>query len=643
MCGIAGFVDPRRRLDEATLRGMTGTIAHRGPDADGHLVVRDDAFALGLGHRRLSILDLSPDANQPFASEDGQYQLVYNGEIYNFAEIRRELEGLGHAFRTHGDTEVLLHALMEWGKAAVHKCIGMFAFAFYDARRRTLLLCRDRAGVKPLYYYRKNGLFLFASELKAFHKVPGFEKNIDLNALGAFFQHAYIPAPQCIFEDARKLRPGHLLTFDLRRQELREECYWDINDYYNGARLQLSDSEAIEETEKLMTSAFQYRMVSDVPVGVFLSGGYDSALVAALLQKQSSRPLSTFTVGFGEEGYDEAPAARAIARHLGTDHHEYYCTSRDAAAIIPRLPEIYDEPYGDSSAIPTILVSQMAREKVKVVLSGEGGDETFCGYAKYLTSERIHRTMGRVPGLLQPVARKLLEGWEGLGAFPAHFSPSAVRLGKMAEILQHETPVEILRRSSFYFNSRELKRLLRFRFEDSPGPFRDQVWLDPKMHPLEKMLALDYKTYLSEDILTKVDRATMSVSLEGREPVLDHRLSEWTARLPLHFKLRDGEAKWIVRKILYRHVPKELMDRPKMGFSIPISKWLADDLKEYLHTYLSPKRVEEQGFLAPRSVDMLVSGYMNDTGRDSKSRNERIQRLWLPLMFQMWHARWMED
>lgn len=643
MCGIAGFVDRRGRLDAPELRAMTGTLVHRGPDADGHVVVRDDAFTLGLGHRRLSILDLSTGANQPFASDCGNYRLVYNGEIYNFAEIRKELEALGHAFHTRGDTEVLLHALMEWGGKAVHKCIGMFAFAFHDTRRRKLLLCRDRAGVKPLYYYRKDGLFLFASELKAFHSVPGFEKRIDPDALGAFFRHAYIPAPLCIFRDARKLPGGHFLSLDLDTLEATVEPYWDIIDFHNQPRLELPDAEAIEETERLMTSAFRYRMVSDVPVGVFLSGGYDSALVTALLQKDSARPLRTFTIGFDEHGFDEAPAARAIARHLGTEHHEYYCTPADAAGIIPQLPDIYDEPFGNSSAIPTTLVSRISGRHAKVVLSGEGGDETFCGYPKYVTSARIHALLGRVPSALRPGISRALLAWESIGVLPARHSPEAIRLGKIAELLRNGTPSEVLRRSSFYFNSRELERLLDFTWKDAPTSFDDAIRLHARTSPIEKMLAIDFKTYLGEDILTKVDRATMAASIEGREPFLDHRLSEWAARLPMRFKLRNGEAKWICRQILHRHVPKAMMERPKMGFAVPIFRWLAEDLQEAIRFHLEPGRIAAQGYLRAAETAKLVRDFQDDRTGPTRGRNEKIQRIWLLLMFQMWHTRWMEN
>lgn len=629
---------------------MAGPLAHRGPDAEGRLLLRDEAAAVGLAHRRLSIIDLSTGANQPFSTEDDAHHIVFNGEIYNYMEIRRELEPLGHRFRTHGDTEVLLHALIQWGRDAIHKCVGMFAFAFYDRARREVLLGRDRAGVKPLYYSWKDGRLLFASELKAFHGIPGFDKTIDANALGAFFQHAYIPAPLTIFRDARKLPAGHFLTLDLRSAQNgpapRIEAYWDIIDFYNMPRLELGDDEAVDATEKLLSEAFQYRMVSDVPVGLFLSGGYDSALVAALLQKQAARPLRTFTIGFGEPGFDEAPAARAIARHLGTDHHEHYCTPADVAGILPLLPEMYDEPFGNSSSLPTALVSRIARKDVTVVLSGEGGDETFCGYPKYVTSARIHEMLQRVPAPLRPALAGALGAWESAGVLPARHSPAAIRLGKIAEMLRRDAPSEIMRRSAFYFNSRELGRLLRFPWGESATSFESAARLNPDMPFIDRMQAIDYKTYLGEDILTKVDRATMSVGLEGREPFLDHRVSEWAARLPLRFKLRNGpsgrESKWICKQILHRHVPRNLMERPKMGFAVPIFRWLGNELQESIREHLDPRKLASQGYFDPREVRLLIEDYQKSRNGDPKGQNEKIQRIWLILMFQMWHARWME-
>jgi asparagine synthase (glutamine-hydrolysing) len=379
MCGITGFIDFSKQSSRETLVAMRETLIHRGPDDQGEAILDTPAARVGLGFRRLSIIDLSPLGHQPMTNDANGDVVMLNGEIYNYKEIRKELEALGHSFKSNSDTEVVLKAYMQWGKKSVDRFIGMFAIALYSKNANRIIFFRDRAGVKPFYWYWQDGLFLFASELKAFHAHPLFKKEIDINALSLFLQHGYISAPWCIFKNAHKLMPGHTLTVNLENQEMNIEKYWDITDQYNQPKLDIPFSEAVDTTEKVLSSSFQYRMVADVPVGVFLSGGYDSTCVTALLQNNATRKIKTYTIGFRETAYNEATYAKAVAEHLGTDHHEYYCTISDAIDIVPILSDYYDEPFGDSSAIPTLLVSRIARQHVTVALSADGGDEIFAG------------------------------------------------------------------------------------------------------------------------------------------------------------------------------------------------------------------------------------------------------------------------
>jgi asparagine synthase (glutamine-hydrolysing) len=402
MCGITGFIDFKTNSSESLLKNMLGTMNHRGPDGSGVFFRQKDKFAIGLGHTRLSIIDLSSSANQPLYYQD--WVIVFNGEIYNYGEIKKELEVLGHKFVTNSDTEVILHAWEVWGHEAVHKFIGMFVFVIYHQPEQTLTIYRDRAGVKPLYYYWHEGLFLFASELKAFHQHPQFQKELNQDALALFIKYCYVPAPHCIFRNCFKLEPGQFLTLTTDDRLLTTNLYWNVNNAYTKPKLDIGEKEAIEETEKVLKKAFDYRMVADVPVGVFLSGGYDSSAVAALLQKDASQKIKTFTIGFHEAKYNEAPFAKEVAKRLGTDHTEYYCTIEEAKAILPSLPFYYDEPFGDSSAIPTTLVSQLAKKSVTVALSADGGDEIFGGYNRYPIIQRMNSTFGKLPQFTREIA-----------------------------------------------------------------------------------------------------------------------------------------------------------------------------------------------------------------------------------------------
>jgi asparagine synthase (glutamine-hydrolysing) len=628
MCGITGFIDFTHNSNLSILTTMTDTLVHRGPDDSGYELIKTDQAMIGLGHRRLSILDLSVLGRQPMEFE--QLMLVLNGEIYNFMEIRSELEACGYGFSSTSDTEVVLKAYHKWGVDCVQRFIGMFAFVVYERQARKLILVRDRAGVKPLYWYFRQGLFLFSSELKSFHCHHGFQKEIDINALAMYLKYGYIPEPYAIFKYTRKLKAGHFLELDLdtRAGEPRETCYWNVLDSYNKPKLNIDEAEAMEETERLLKSSCEYRMVADVPVGIFLSGGYDSSAVTALLQTERTERLKTFSIGFHEEKYNEAPFAKQVAEYLGTDHTEYYCTQKDALDIIPLLPEIWDEPFGDASAIPTTLVSRLARENVTVSLSADGGDEVFGGYGKYTSIRKKMRVLDRMPqfskeliqnGLESSLVHKVAEKYGVLNA--------AERMNRWATMM-HGDEKSLLKLGTIFIQS-EIDFLLLHPSRSLSSNFDidiDQDWLS-------NILALDYKTYLVDDILTKVDRATMSVSLEGREPLLDHRLVEFVARLPEDYKIRGNDKKWLLKQIVHNYLPKQIMDRPKKGFAVPIFEWFREELKGYLLYYLDELRLREAGIFRPESIVRLRDGYL-------AGDQTNITKLWFLLMFEMWREKW---
>mgnify|MGYP003340789712 CR=1 FL=1 len=568
MCGITGFVDGNHRTTEAVLKAMTDIIAHRGPDGDGHYTDSTTLAAIGLGHRRLSIIDLSHAASQPMTAFP--LHIVFNGEIYNYAEIQKELMAKGHQFQTHSDTEVILHAWQEWGPNCLHKFHGMFAFAIYDQQEQKLFLVRDRAGAKPLFWYQQNGLFLFGSELKSFHQHPDFIKELDHSALAAYLQYGYVPTPHCIFRNTYKLRPGHYLELDINNQHGQEKEYWNVLDLYNQPKWEAPLPELISETEKILERSFQYRMVADVPVGVFLSGGYDSTLVTALLQKNSGSRIKTFTIGVHDKGLNEADFAKQTAAHLGTDHTEYYCSTKEALEIVPGLPFHYDEPFADSSAIPTTLVSKLAREKVTVALSADAGDEIFAGYNKYDYIARAKKKIDYLPSPLRKTLAALMK------QLPAHKIPYfsskplfTTRYKKIVHLLKDNSATELLHNMSSLFFEEDLQQLLIHQPQKLSSYFQER--LKPAFEDdLSYMMAIDYKTYMLDDILQKVDRATMTASLEGREPFLDQDIIEFAARIPSAYKMHNGTKKYILREIVHRYVPKEMMERPKMGFGIPI-------------------------------------------------------------------------
>ena len=644
MCGITGFIDFNlnstdgisRYNRETILMNMTDTLTHRGPDDKGHKVLYTENAFVGLGQTRLSIIDLSPLGHQPMYSKNGRWVIVFNGEIYNYKAIKQELLDLGYQFASNTDTEVIMNAFDCWGHQAVHRFIGMFAFVLYDMAAQKVHIYRDRAGVKPLFYYWKDGLFMFASELKAFHQHPHFKKEIDLDALAAYFVNLYIPAPYAIFKNTYKLTPGHFITISLDTPQINVEKYWDVYDAYAKPPLSISEEDAKVEVEKLLQSACEYRMVADVPVGIFLSGGYDSGITTALLQKDRTEKLKTFTIGYENKYFTETEEAKSVAQHLGTDHTEYIIMTDEAIDILMDLPEYYDEPLGDASFIPTTLVSRLARKSVTVALSADGGDELFAGYDRYDYIAKQQKYLQYVPDVVAKSAAHLL----------SLVNPARIPfLNKAYNInTRHDKMVNLLKNSSVtnayklflsYFSENDVKKLIKQPFQFQPTFLDTPAPNGHKGDPIQSMLAVDYKTYMVDCIVAKVDRATMSTGLEGREPLLDHRLVEFVAQLPSSYKYRDGVKKYLLKDIVHKYIPKDIMVKRKMGFGAPMHSWFEHKIgKDLIKTYLNPTLIQKQGILNHLEVEALLKPYL-----EGKSGN--MNRIWLLLVFQMWYEKWM--
>jgi asparagine synthase (glutamine-hydrolysing) len=640
MCGLTGFIDFTRNKGEDALREKVGmmaeTLRHRGPDDDGAWV--DAETGVALGFRRLSIIDISPRGHQPMISASGRHVMVFNGEVYNFTELRDELASIGVHFKGSSDTEVILEAIEAWGlEAAVQRFIGMFAISLWDRNERILHLVRDRIGVKPLYWGRQGKLLLFGSELKALRAHPDWTPEIDRGALAAYFRHSYVPSPFSIYKGIKKLMPGTIVSIgpDGRETTL---TYWslaDVQETGGGDLLDVSDDEATDGLDTLIRESVGLRMISDVPLGAFLSGGIDSSTVVAVMQAQSSRPVKTFTIGFEDNAVNEAQDAKHVAEHLGTDHTELIVRPAEAREVIPRLAEMYDEPFADASQIPTALVSGLARREVTVSLSGDGGDELFGGYDRYIRGRDLWTVLQKIPSPLRPITSGLLRVvpialWNALFSM----TPEKITPGQKGHTM-HWLAGNL---ADGDFNAFFHRLVSTWDDPESLVPGANEAkapfWASgDNSDILDRMMYLDSVTYLPDDILTKLDRASMAFGLEAREPLLDHRLFDFAWRLPERFRFRESKGKWLLRQVLARYVPPELTERPKQGFSLPLGDWLRGPLREWAEELLTEKCLSEDGVLDPAAVGAAWKRLLAGSPASDA-------RIWTVLMFQAWRERW---
>lgn len=642
MCGIAGFLTTTAVTEDAgmaNLASMGRCLYHRGPDQGNAWY--DAGAGIGFCHRRLSIIDLTPAGLQPMTSASGRYIITFNGEIYNYLDLKQSLERSGlyqGSWRGHSDTELMLAAFEAWGvPEAISKCVGMFAFGLWDRQERQLILGRDRLGEKPLYCGWQGDTFLFGSELKAMKAHPAFSAVVDQEALSEYMHYGYVPAPYSIYKGISKLKQGCLLYVSASDRRSRLEPYWSAEETVFSARkhpFRGSDEEAISELEGLLSQSIRGQMLADVPLGAFLSGGVDSSTIVALMQAQSSRKVKTFSIGFEEPGYNEAEYAGQVAEHLGTEHTELYVSARDALNVVPELPRLYDEPFSDSSQIPTYLLARMTREYVTVALSGDAGDELFCGYNRYISADRFWSRLSRMPLGLRRFASKGI----------VRVSPG--KLDYISGLLNRKSTHSLgtrLHKAAAVLDSRSVDELYLglVSQHESPGIFLKNKTRNGNgfgltgskdvglLSDIERMMLYDLLRYLPDDILVKVDRAAMGVSLETRVPFLDHRIVDFAWRLPLDMKIRNGTSKWIIRQILYKYVPASLIERPKMGFGIPLDQWLRGPLRPWAEELLGKKKIEAEGYLDHQAVSHLWQEHL------SGSRN-RANILWNILMFQAW-------
>lgn len=651
MCGITGFVNFSESNSSEVLhdivKRMTTPLQDRGPDDRGSWA--DNEAGVALGHSRLSVIDLSPQGHQPMHSACGRYVITFNGEIYNFRDMRRELELCGTTtWRGHSDTEVMLAAFAAWGiETAVRKFVGMFAFALWDRQHNVLYLVRDRMGEKPLYYGWQGKTFLFGSELKALRAHPAWQPEINRQALATFLRLSYVPAPDSIFDHIYTLTPGTMVAINCAKGVSgwgivpQPSSYWSVlNAAERGAQSTFTgtDCDGVQRLDELLRSAIEQQMVADVPLGAFLSGGVDSSTIVALMQTQSDRPVQTFTIGYRESQYNEAAYAKEVAFHLGTKHTELYITPRDALDIIPRLPMLYDEPFADVSQIPVHVLSRLTRQHVTVSLSGDGGDELFGGYNRYLWVENIWRRIGRLPKNIRGLIAVLLTSlpprtWDQLfrsfePVLPEKFIQRTPgdKLHKLATVMNVDTPLDMYERLiSQWQNPSSLVREIT-----EPATELDEVVHRPSQRGLvEIMMYLDMTTYLPNDILVKMDRASMGAGLESRSPFLDHRVVEFAWQIPLSMKIRNGQGKWLLRKVLDQYVPKTLIDRPKAGFAVPLDVWLRGPLREWAETLLDERRIYTEGFLNPAPIRQKWVEHLS-------GRYNWQYQLWNVLMFQSW-------
>lgn len=644
MCGLTGFVDLARRLPASRLAGMgermAQAIAHRGPDDAATWV--DTEAHLALAFRRLSIIDLSPAGRQPMHSASGRFVIVYNGEIYNAPELRRQLEAEGATFRGHSDTEVMLEGFERWGiSPTLDRIGGMFAIALWDRQERGLSLIRDRLGKKPLYYGKVGATFFFGSQPKSFFPHPDWHAEIDRDSLTAFMRFGYVPAPRSIFKGLASVRPGEWV--EVRDgQVAARRLYWDARAKAAAALaepMQLEDDEAVERFEALLSGAVARRLLSDVPLGAFLSGGIDSSTVVALMQAGSTSRVKTFSIGFNESAYDESRHARAVAEHLGTEHHELRVSPREAIDAIPAMPLYYDEPFADGSQVPTYLLSKLTREHVTVALSGDGGDELLAGYSRYRIAQDIARAIRAIPASLRPTVASAIRStpdaaWRMLEPLvPRRLgqSPLSARMRRFGGYMEGGGEEPMFR--GLVGQWAEPEQLVRGGREPV-----DDIWrgaLGASVPDFgRRMQLIDTLTYLPDDILVKVDRASMAVGLEARAPLLDHTVVEFTWGLPDRFLVRDGETKWLLRQVLYRHVPKTLIERPKMGFVMPMDDWLRGPLRDWAEDLLDARSMDADGLLDPAPVRHLWAEHLS-------GRTAGQYRLWCVLMFQAWKRHWL--